>query len=438
MMDAALFNGRGASELAVGFDLTGVYGDGFNLYEYLGSNPWMRADPMGLSWDPFDMVDEYLAETAGQKAALLAQLGQSAKAAAVVAATITSMLPSPLAGYVGDIALYKLGAQSEEELLFGIAMGLILGGKLVAKLGDLGKPLGRLLGRVGSAAWSATKRFVKDHGRSVLRAGFGVAGWLADKAIDFVRRKPPAACHCFTAGTMVLTPAGALPIADVRVGEEILAAPDSGHGLDAHAAEVTDTAVPRLAALTLLKVSNNDGIVEIIETTDEHPFHHNGTWTRTDSLSPGDDLSTVRGSATVVSIEFTSRQAMVYDLVVSGPATYYVGDSGLWAHNCSSVLRFEVPSFNTGMSEALDWLRRHGASDLTASKPGRFPVSHRGRPVGMQTADGKAHWRLEWDETSGMHINVQADKEKGPHIILRNGSEADRDAILRQLFPDSW
>jgi hypothetical protein len=36
--------------------------------------PWNRSDPLGLSWDPFDAVDEYLAESAGQKAAFLERI----------------------------------------------------------------------------------------------------------------------------------------------------------------------------------------------------------------------------------------------------------------------------------------------------------------------------------------------------------------------------
>jgi hypothetical protein len=34
----------------------------------------------------------------------------------------------------------------------------------------------------------------------------------------------------------------------------------------------------------------------------------------------------------------------------------------------------------------------------------------------MQTADGKAGYRIEYDERSGAHINVWSGKEKGPHF----------------------
>jgi hypothetical protein len=56
--DANRFHGRAPVVGIPHLDLRTMYGDGMNLYEYLGSNPITRNDPLGLSWDPFDMVDE--------------------------------------------------------------------------------------------------------------------------------------------------------------------------------------------------------------------------------------------------------------------------------------------------------------------------------------------------------------------------------------------
>ncbi len=39
-----------------------VYANGLNLYTMLGNNPVMHNDPLGLSWDPFDMVDAIIFE----------------------------------------------------------------------------------------------------------------------------------------------------------------------------------------------------------------------------------------------------------------------------------------------------------------------------------------------------------------------------------------
>ncbi|TWP23462.1 hypothetical protein ETU10_06965 [Apibacter muscae] len=42
-----------------------------------------------------------------------------------------------------------------------------------------------------------------------------------------------------------------------------------------------------------------------------------------------------------------------------------------------------------------------------------------GKPVGMQTMDGKVGFRIEYDARSGAHINVWSGKEKGPHYIFK-------------------
>jgi len=50
LIGAASWHGRGVAVLVKGFDIEGRYGDGANLYGYLGSNPWERSDPSGLEW----------------------------------------------------------------------------------------------------------------------------------------------------------------------------------------------------------------------------------------------------------------------------------------------------------------------------------------------------------------------------------------------------
>src|SRR5690606_8939365 len=94
----------------------------------------------------------YLAATTGERAALLSQLGQSARAFAVVTATIASYMPFPVVGTLGDMALYALGEQVGEEVAMGIAIGMIPGGKLIAGVG-------KMLKGIGSSAWSAAKHY---------------------------------------------------------------------------------------------------------------------------------------------------------------------------------------------------------------------------------------------------------------------------------------
>jgi len=50
VLSAAAARGGEIAAVAAAFDLEGLFGDGANLYEYLGSNPWRRSDPGGLNW----------------------------------------------------------------------------------------------------------------------------------------------------------------------------------------------------------------------------------------------------------------------------------------------------------------------------------------------------------------------------------------------------
>ena len=63
---------------------------------------------------------------------------------------------------------------------------------------------------------------------------------------------------------------------------------------------------------------------------------------------------------------------------------------------------------------ALKWLEERG---FQAEKEtlGRFG-DIKGKPVGMQTSNGKVGFRVEYDDTNKAHINTWAGKEKGPHF----------------------
>jgi len=70
--------------------------------------------------------------------------------------------------------------------------------------------------------------------------------------------------------------------------------------------------------------------------------------------------------------------------------------------------------FNQAMNAASEWLLARG---FKAEVPtiGKFG-STAGRPIGMQTADGKVGFRVENTPSQGAHINVRAHEEKGPNF----------------------
>jgi len=328
--------------VGLAFSMEGMYGDGMNLYEYLGSNPWNRSDPLGLSWDPFSMVDDYLAETAGSRAAFLTQIGQDAAAVAVVTATIASYLPFPGVGALGDLALYALGEQTGAETAAMLALGVIPGGKLLGNFGSY-------LSKIGSSAWRGAKHYAGKFGKAVFQAAsYATPLGLAKRALDFLGRKPGAACGCFTASTLVWTATGLIPIQQVSAGDPVLVR-DEATGEVAYE-PVTAEIVTHDAALLELKLRHDDGRCETIQTTDEHPFRlidsqGEARWTRADTLEPGAILQTLEGSATVEAVSFSSLRTTVHNLSVAGRPNYFVGSDGVWGHNCPGYRQIFIEIF---------------------------------------------------------------------------------------------
>jgi len=129
LIEAASYHGRGLDAMVAAFDVQGLYGDGMNLYAYLGSNPWMRSDPLGLSWDPFDMVDEYLAEDAGSKAAFMQSVMGGFDTIWHVTAQIAQLHPAVAAA----VAVFQLA--NGGPLTIARLLSIIPGGKVLGVLG---------------------------------------------------------------------------------------------------------------------------------------------------------------------------------------------------------------------------------------------------------------------------------------------------------------
>lgn len=324
LIGASAYHGRGVAALIAAFNVETMYGDGMNLYEYLGSNPWNRFDPLGLSWDPFDMVDDYMAESAGNRAAFLSSIGQDAKALAITTAKIASMLPIPGAGLAGDLALYVLGDSSGAEFAAGIALGIIPGGKLLG-------PVANVVGKMGASAWKSAGHYASKAGSFLADA----AGGLVGRAKKHRRAKPRELCNCFAAGTLVWTLFGQVPIEQVAVGDWVLSIEEES-GV-ASFQLVTATYVINETAPLVLRIVGAAGERDSLVAGDAHPIFVNGKgWTEASELQPGDVFETISGTNVMLeAISFTSSRTTVYDLTVASNHSYLVGQRGVWVHNCN-------------------------------------------------------------------------------------------------------
>ncbi len=95
---------------------------------------------------------------------------------------------------------------------------------------------------------------------------------------------------------------------------------------------------------------------ETITTTSSHPFliAEQG-WVEAGKLQRGDRIQTQSGTfITVDRIESRNEKAMVYNLVVEGTHTFYVGNDQLLVHNCTPDFAKYTPGPNTGFSGVYD------------------------------------------------------------------------------------
>jgi len=393
LLESSAYHGRGIEAIASAFDLDGLYGDGANLYEYLGSSPWQRRDPMGLSWDPFDVVDEYLAEAAGNTAAFLASIGQDMKAVAVVAATIASYLPFPYVGNLGDLALYALGEQSALETGAGLALGLIPGGKLAAYFAKT--KLGTFLGRLGASAWQSATRLARFATRFIRGGVVGGGIGLMNGVRAFLR-----GCTCLDAGTAVWTAAGPKAIEEIAVGEEVVHLGADGAQSDSNC--VVATATRRLAPILIVLLLGTSG-EERIRTTAEHPFAVAGRgWVAATELRLGDVVLATTGTVLVTGLIHTAELRTVYNLEVEGSHAYAVGKHGVLVHNgspCKKVKHHIFPAFRENPARRQYFETRNINVDALAKE---IPedLHRRIHP----------HWNREWEEF--MDNNPNATKEE--------------------------
>ena len=156
-----------------------------------------------------------------------------------------------------------------------------------------------------------------------------------------------AACHSFAPGTAVLTAAGAIPIADIEPGDEVIAT-DPATG-ETGPYEVTATfAHSDPVSLTV----SIDG--ERIVTTPSHPFMTTRGWTEAQDLVPGDEvLRRDGGTGTIVALTWDRTPAVRHDLTVETAHTFFVGEGAWWVHNCDEALLGARQDLSAAMTSLL-------------------------------------------------------------------------------------
>jgi len=136
--------------------------------------------------------------------------------------------------------------------------------------------------------------------------------------------------NSFTAGTLVRTERGLVPIEEIQIGDHVLS----------YNEKTTQTQYNEVVNLiqgeqdyTIVTLTLENG--KTLEATAEHPFYIQGKgWNPASSLKVGEALQLHNGTTVVIEAILTGvRPEKVYNLTVANAHTYFVGEDGVLVHN---------------------------------------------------------------------------------------------------------
>ncbi|MEM8499615.1 MAG: AHH domain-containing protein [Pseudomonadota bacterium] len=206
-------------------------------------------------------------------------------------------------------------------------LGDVIGKDLSALAGNCGAyAQGKVIGEYVSPAFS-----VKLGLRLAKYAGELDLAEVASQTRRILDRKGCPRKASFLAGTLVLTPAVALPIEEIAVKQQVLSR-----------SEHTFVDLPQTVTHTMSRtVSEYHRLITENETffiTEEHPVWVQGDgWSSAREVTRGDVLATQKGDVLVLHNVVHREQAQVFNFSVANTPNYFVGGSGLWVHNAPVV-----------------------------------------------------------------------------------------------------
>jgi hypothetical protein len=233
------------------------------------------------------------------------------------------------AGFIGGAAMGgTMGAAS-----YGMNCGsnCSLGGLAGSTIG------GAFVGGVSGAATGGAMSWLGGGGAVAADAG---ADALADGGADLEAGAVNPACS-FKATTTVATPSGAIAIANLKVGDQVLA-------YDTKTGQTGPHTVEAVMAKTDPVVEHLQMDSGLIETTPNHPFFTmDRGWVEAGNLKPGEKVRTDTGTdATVVSFTLESTPTTMWDITVDGAHDFFVGTGAVLVHNCDVFVPFEAGNLN--------------------------------------------------------------------------------------------
>jgi RHS repeat-associated protein len=232
--------------------------------------------------------------------------------------------------------------------------------------------------------------------KHVLNAGIaalGGIGWVVCKGDEYLNEAP---AESFTADTLVVLASGAaIPIADLKLREKVLAT----NTKTGKTQPETVVAVLTHHDTDLYDLTIRSGArTAVIRTTRNHPFWDRSVraWVKAAAIHAGDRLRTSDGAVAVVVGGYTPKQATgwMWDLTVEGDHDFYVDTiaADVLVHNASGPAASQVPNL-AGMTQtqADKILSQYGFELRSISESGAYAryVAPDGSEIWIRLSDGR-------------------------------------------------
>jgi hypothetical protein len=322
-----------------------------NLYAFVGHQPNMATDPMGLSAlsaaqgvvnsvcsavgaDCGSVEDAWAVAGAGVEGAWEGTKGAASGAVKglwEIGRVAVTEGPGAAAKMVADNTLDAVVNAPENLANWLEYMNTATPEQAAREFGRLGGGMAvsvigpAAVGKVVGVGARAAGRGVKAAGRGLGIGGFDAPG--PNRTIWGGQFDAPCS---FAAGTEVATANGLVPIEEIGVGDFVRSYDEAtGYvGLG----EVLGLSRRNVEELWLLTVSD-----ETIEASEEHPFYVVGRgWVEVRDLRVWDQLITEGGEwVGLERVERIERAGTVYNFEVAGLHSYFVGEAGVLGHNCN-------------------------------------------------------------------------------------------------------
>ena len=233
--------------------------------------------------------------------------------------------------YVGGNPMSLVDPSGEVPLLIPVALGVWAVVEVGMSIYDMYDTYKVLVDPCKSGAEKAMAVGLFAAGLVGPGAGYGVIGRKIAGAVNGLRKK----CrNSFDEETLVQTDEGLKPIAEIQVGDKVLARNELT-GEESYQT-VTATMVEWHDTTLIVGLWRAEGGEEII-TTDEHPFYVVGKgFTPAAKLVLGDFIKLAGERLSVVgNLKRNFKGQPAYNLAVANDHTYFVGQSRALVHNCN-------------------------------------------------------------------------------------------------------